>query len=171
VPETVADGLVQVLPADAAHEPLALGDEHAALAVALAESHGVADARVGGDRACRPGHDVAGAALLARRLGEEREHALARLVEGCTRDRGGRVRVPAPAERGGDLRGVDRARAAPDDREHALVHLHEQHERPRVGEVDDLVREVRDSLDVVEPVHGRDQHFLAGRVDRLDRVQ
>ena len=79
--------------------------------------------------------------------------------------------MPAPAEHGRDGRGVDPRRPAARHGEDALVHLHEQHQRPRVGEVDDLVREVRDALDVVEPVHGGDQHLLPCRIHGLERVQ
>ena len=58
-------------------------------------------------------------------------------------------------------------RTAADDDEDALVHLDQEDERPCVGEVDDLVREVRDAVDVLRPLHGRDENLLAVRRDGL----
>ena len=145
--------------------------EDAALAMALAERHRVTDARAGRDGACGRRHDVSRGAVPARRRRERVDHPRARRVEIAARDRRGGLRMPAAAERRRDRRGVDRLRPAPDDDEDALVHLDEQDERPRVGEVDDLVGEVRDPVDVCRPAHRGDQNLLALRVDRLQRVE
>ena len=78
--------------------------------------------------------------------------------------------MPAASEDGGHRGRVDRVGPAADDGEDALVHLHEQDERLRVREVDDLVREVGDALDVLGPAHRGDEDLLAGGVHRLERV-
>ena len=87
----------------------------------------------------------------ARACPQRGDHALARGREALARDRRRGLRVAAAAERRGDGGRVDSLRPAPHDGEHALVHLDEHDERPRVREVDDLVREVRDAVDVLRP--------------------
>jgi hypothetical protein len=68
---------------------------------------------------------------------------------------------PCPAERPCERRSVELLRAAADDGEHAAVHLDEHGERAAVGEVDELVREVRDAVDVLGPRTARDEHLDA----------
>ena len=75
------------------------------------------------------------------------------------------------AERGGDRGRVDPLRSASHDGEHALVHLDEDDERPGIREIDDLVREVRHPVDVLRPSDGGEQHVVAVRLDRLERVE
>ena len=74
--------------------------------------------------------------------------------------------MAATAERARDECSVDRFRATPDDDEDPLVHLHEEHEDTRVGEIHDLVREVRDCIDVLGPANGCDQYVV-----RRNRLQ
>ena len=54
------------------------------------------------------------------------------------------------------------------DAEHAAVHRDEQHERARVGQVDDLVGEVRDPVDVARPLDRGDEHLDAADSTRLE---
>ncbi len=91
--------------------------------------------------------------------------------EAAPKDRRGRLGVAAAAEDPGRGSGVELLRAAADDAEHPAVHLDEQHERLRVGQVDDLVREVRDPVDVARPGDGRDEHLDPGHLVRLERVE
>ncbi len=73
--------------------------------------------------------------------------------------------VTSAAERGGDDSGVELGRAAAHDGEDPPVHLDEDDEGTAVGEVDDLVCEIRDAVDVIRPGHRRDEHLdPAGRV-------
>ena len=163
--QVVTDRLVEILAADAAREPAVVDDEDTALPVALAERHRVADGRLGLDGARRSRHHVSCERRRASRCPQGVDHALARDGEALPRDRGRRLRVTASAERRGDDGRVDSLRPAPDDGEHALVHLHEQDERPRVRQVDDLVREVRDAVDVLGPAHRREVDVVLRRVD------
>src|SRR6185436_1892455 len=91
-------------------------------------------------------------------------------VEIGARYRGGRLRVSAAAEEARHGGGVDSVRTAAHDDEDTLVHLDEEDERPCVGEVDDLVCQVRDSVDVLRPVHGGDENLFAVRRDGLQTV-
>ncbi len=168
--EVVADCLVEVLAADAAHEAAVLHDEDAALAVPLAERHRVPDGRARLDRSRRGRHDVPRRAVAAGGLCEDVEHAAARGLEVGTRDRRRRLRVATATERSRDGGRVERLRTTPNDDEHALVHLDEQHERTRVREVDDLVREVRHAVDVLGPLQRSDEDLLAVRDDRLQAL-
>ena len=79
--------------------------------------------------------------------------------------------MPSATEGGRHGGGVDAIAAATYDREHSLLHLDEEHERLRVGEVDDLVREVRDALHVLRPANGCEQELLAAGADRLERLE
>ena len=125
-------------------------DEDATLGVALAKSHRLAHGRGwrdGTDRRDMTSRREAGS--CDRTLGGER--ALTRVLEAVPRDRRGSLRVAAAAERAGDRSGVDGLRAAANDDEDPAVHLDQEHERARVREVDDLVRQVRDAVDVLGP--------------------
>ena len=86
-------------------------------------------------------------------LGELLEHLNAHVVELAADDRGRCLRVPPAAEGARDACRVDVVHTASRDDEHAPVHLHEKDEPLRVREVHDLVREVRNPLDV--PGHRR----------------
>ena len=66
-----------------------------------------------------------------------------------------------PPPRPRRARRVELRSAAAGDREDAIVHLDEHDERAAVGQVDDLVRQVRDALDVVGPGDGRDEQLDA----------
>ena len=158
----MGDRLVQILPADGADEAAVLDDEDPALGVALADDHRVGDGLVRADRP-RAGRDMTCSA--AHRLARSGRKALAKrllgLGERAAEDRRGRLAVSAAAEARSDRGRVDLGRPAAGDREHALVHLDEQDERAAVGQVDDLVREVRDAVDVPRPGDGRDEHVHA----------
>ena len=78
--------------------------------------------------------------------------------------------MTASAEGGSGGGGVERRRTAANDAEDTPLHLHEQHEPATVGQVDDLVREVRDPLDVARPAERCDEHAQAGQLVRLERV-
>ena len=67
-----------------------------------------------------------------------------------------------PAEAGRDSRSVDVRCPAARDGENPVVHLDEQDERAAVGQVDDLVGEVRDAVHVARPGDRRDQHLDSG---------
>ena len=124
-------------------------DQDAALAVALARRPSRARRSRRGRRS-GPGVDMTRAAGPGRAVDPQapRERARAGLREAAAEDRRRRLRVAAAAERAGERGCVELGRPAADDGEHALVHLDEQDERPAVGEVDDLVREVGDPVDV-----------------------
>ncbi len=77
--------------------------------------------------------------------------------------------MTSASERDGDRRGIDSVGPTPHDGEHTLVHLDEQNECANVGEIDDLVREIRHAVDVLGPAHGCEEHILPVRVDRLER--
>ena len=114
----------------------------------------------GTDRAGRR-HDVPGAQRLARRLREGRERASPRLVERLADDRGGRIGMPAAAESPRRLLRRRRLGPAAHDAEDPILHLDEEQQRTRVGEVDELVREVRDPVDVLGPRDRRDEHLAS----------
>ena len=78
------------------------------------------------------------------------------------------LRVPAAAERGSDRGGVQLGDARPHDAEDALVHLDEANQSARVGQVDELVREVGDPVHVVGPGDRRDEHVEALHVMGLE---
>ena len=77
--------------------------------------------------------------------------------------------MASAAERGRDGRRVERVGATANDDEHALVHLDEQHECAGVRQVDDLVREMRDAVDVLGPLQRGDEDFLPVRRDGSSR--
>ena len=137
-----------------------LGDEHSALSVALTQRHRVADGVLRLDRPRRRRHDVAGAARLVRGLFECGDHQPARFAEIRPKDGRGGLCVPSATEGRRHDGGVHEIAAATYDREHSLLHLDEEHERLRVGEVDDLVREVRDPVHVLRPSNGCEQKLL-----------
>ena len=171
VGKVVADRLVEILATDAADEPALLGDEYAALTVPLAERHRVANAGRGLDRARGRRHHVTRERFRATRIAQRSDRQLSRSGKGLTADRRRRLCVAPAAERGGDRGRVDPLGSAPHDDEHALVHLDEEDECPRIGEIDDLVREVRHTVDVLRPADGCEQHVAVGRLDRLERVE
>ncbi len=78
--------------------------------------------------------------------------------------------MAAAAERSGDRSGVHGLRAAANDDEDPVVHLDQKHERARVREVDDLVRQVRDAVDVLGPGDRRDQHSFDGGGGGLEEL-
>jgi hypothetical protein len=166
----VADRLVEILPRHGADQPLVLDDEDAALPVPLAGDHGVRHGLVGADAARRTGHQVAGGER-GRGLAERLLEPLLRLGEAPAVDRRRRLRMASAAEHAREHGRVELGCPAADDGEDTVVHLHEQHERPAVGEVDELVREVRDPVDVGRPLERRDEHFDAGRLDGLEAVE
>ena len=167
----MTDRLVEILAADAARESAVGDDEDAALPVALTERHRVANGRLGLDGACRSRHDVSCDRRRASRCPQSVHHALARDGEALPGDRGRCLCVTATPERRGDRGRIDSFRPAPDDGENTLVHLHQEDERTRIRQVDDLVREIRDAVDVLGPAHGREVDVLLWRVDRLERVE
>ena len=145
-----------------------LGDEDAALPVALAEHHRRTDGLVRTDGTCRRRHDVSSTTGLTHRCVERREHCRTGYLELFSSDRRGGLGVTPSAERSGKRSSVDSLAPAAHDREDAPVHLHEENENARVREIDDLVREVRDAFDVLGPPHGCDEQLLATCVDGLD---
>ena len=157
VRERVTDRLVEVLTAHAPDQPSVLDHEDTALSVALAERHRLANARVRPERPCRRRHDVAREADAGARVRDGGKGALASRVEIESGDRRGRTARGRRRRTRPRRSRVDRFGAAADDDEDPLVHLHEEHERTRVGEIDDLVREVRDAVDVLGPADGCDE--------------
>ncbi len=168
--EVVADGLVEVLPADGADDAGAVRHEDAALPVTLAEDHCVADGVVRADGACRRRHHVTGTARLELRAGEISKDLGLRLLEPEPRDRRCGTLVTAAAEGCGQHGGVELLAPAAHDGEHATIHLDEDDQRAGIREVDDLVGEVRDAVDVLRPAQRGDQELLPARVDRLERL-
>jgi hypothetical protein len=79
--------------------------------------------------------------------------------------------VPSAAEQARDLGRVDGRRPAAGDRENPVVHLDEQGEGLAVGQVDDLVRKVRDAVDVARPGDGAEEHLDAGQLVRLEHAE
>ena len=70
------------------------------------------------------------------------------------------------AQRGGDRRGIELGQARANHAEDPTLHLHQADERERVGEVDELVRQIRHPVDVGGPGDRSDQHL-----DPRDRVR
>ena len=171
VREVVTDCLVQVLSAHSAHEPVAVRDEHAALPVSLAERHRVADRCVLLDAAGRRRHHVSRKGRISARCTQGVEDPRTSVREALARDRGSSPRMTSASESDGDRRGIDSVGPAPHDGEHTLVHLDEENECANVGEIEDLVREIRHAVDVVGPAHGCEEHILPVRVDRLQGVE
>ena len=153
VHEPVGDRLVEILATHRPDDAAALGDEHSALSVALAQRHRVADGVLRLDRPRRRRHDIAGAARLLRGLFECGDHQPARFVEIRPQDGRGGLCVPSATEGRRHGGGVHEIAAATYHREHSLLHFDEEHERLRVGEIDDLVREVRDPVHVLRPAN------------------
>ncbi len=171
VREAVADRLVEILTRDDADQPAFLGDEDAALPVPLAKDHRMRHRLFRRDRTRGSRHHLARPDRLACRLLQALERGGPSFVEREPRDRRGSLRVAAAPERLGDARGVDLRRTAADHREDAVFHLDEAGEGLAVGEVDELVSEVRDAVDVPRPRDGCHQHLHAADVVRLGRVQ
>ena len=169
------DRLVEMLARHLPDELLLVADQDPALAVALAQHHRRADGVVGADEARGAGHDLRGRPQRPGRPRQRGEDALPRLGEGAVVDGGGRLRVPAAAECRRDRSRVELGDARAHDAEDAAVHLDEADERPRVGEVDDLVREIGDAVDVLRPGYGGDEHLQAldgvGLERRDERVE
>jgi hypothetical protein len=94
-----------------------------------------------------------------------------RVGERATIDRRGCLRVAASAEHGRERRGVQLGDAAARDREDASVHFDEDDETGRVGHVDELVRQVRDPLDVRPRRCGGHEHFRPCALVDLDRIE
>ena len=147
----MADRPVEILSSHRADELAVVRHEHAALVVALAERHRLGDGVARGNGPRRRGHHVARAKRLLNRRRQRREELPLRIRKRATVDRRRGLLVPATAESARSSGRVERRRAAAYDAEDAAVHLHEQHERTGIGEVDDLVREVRHALDIARP--------------------
>ena len=170
VRELVADRLVQVLTAHGADDASVVHDEHAALPVALAEDHRVPNALVRRDRAGGGRHHVARPARLELGPRERCQYLRAGVVEPVPRDRRCGTGVATATKGAREQRGIEPVAPAPDDGEDAPVHLHEHDERTGVCEVDDLVREVRDAVDVLGPAQRRQEHLLSPCVHRLESL-
>ncbi len=170
VGELVPDRLVEVLAGDEADEAIGVPDEDPALAVALAEDHRVRHGVLGGDEPRGMRHDLRGGPQRPNGPRQGLEDELARLGEGPVVDGRRGLRMSPAAEGGRDGRGVQLGDARPHDAEDAALHLDEADERPRVGEVDDLVGEVRDAVDVLGPGDGRNEDLQPAGGVRLDRA-
>jgi hypothetical protein len=175
VRQLVADRLVEVLSADGAGETAVLHHQDAALPVALAGDHRVGDRVVGPDGTDSPGHHVARAHRLADGRRQPVQHAPTRVRERAAEDRRRRLGVASASDGRSDRRRVDFGDAAAGDAEDPLVHLDQDDENPTVGQVDDLVCEVRDAFHVARPRDRGHEHLGPGHVDRLgfgeERVQ
>ena len=167
----MADRLVQILPTHRADEAPVFRDQDAALAVALAGDHRRGDGLVRGDRPGGTGHDVAGLERLADCVAEPRQEPRPRLFEAPAEHGRGRLPVTTPVERRRRGAGVQVVGATADDGEDAAVHLDEERERTAVGDVRDLLCEVRDALDVARPGHGGDEDLDARLGVRLGGLQ
>ncbi len=168
VREIVRDGLVQILARDDALELGRLADEDPALAVLLALDHRVRDRVVRRDEPRGVRHDLARGERPSHGARQRGEHERPRFVERSAIDGRGRLGVTAAAERAGERRGVELGHAGARDAEDPLPHLHERDEAARIGEVDELVDEVRDPVDVLGPGDRGDEHLEAAGVVRLD---
>ena len=167
----LGDRLVEILATHRPDDAAALGDEHSALSVARTTT----PSRRGRSAPARPTvegrrHDVAGAARLLRGLFECGDHQPARFVEIRPQDGRGGLCVPSATEgrrHGGGVHEIAAARpprtlAAPFRRGARAL---------RVGEVDDLVREVRDPVHVPRSANGCEQELLPAGADRLERLE
>jgi len=168
--QVMPDRLVEILPADAAHDSAFVDHEDATLPMPLAERHRMSNGVVGRYRARRSGHDVACTTRLTLRLLERVENDRPRLVETQARDGRCRLRMSAPAQGGREHGCIDSAGSAAGDCKDAAIHLDEHDERAGIREVDDLVSEVRDALHILRPVDCRKQDLLSPGVDRLEHV-
>src|SRR5205085_4260695 len=108
---------------------------------------------------------------LADSLTEVLDDETARLLERAPVDRRGRLGVAAAAENGRERRGIELGGPAARNREDPSVHLDEHGKARGVGDVDQLVREVRDSLDVLRGCRSRDEHLDARHLMRLERIE
>ena len=167
--KAVSDRLVEVLARDLPAEPMRVADEDPALAVALAQHHRLRDRVVGAHEARRARHDLRRRPQRASGPREGGEDELARLGERAPVHRRGSLLMPAAAQHRGDRGRVELGQARAHDAEDAAVHLHEADEGQRVGEIDDLVRQVGDAVDVGRPRDGRHEHLEAGDRVRLER--
>ena len=79
--------------------------------------------------------------------------------------------MAAAAEGSRHGRRVELRNAAAHDAEDALFHLDEHHKRPGICQIDDLVREVRDSIHVARPVDRRQEHVDPRDLVRLQPVE
>ncbi len=162
---------VEVLAAHDADEPVALGDEDPALAVALADDERAGDRLVWPDRACRARHQRTGDDRLAHERAEPLLDSLLRVREPVAEDRRSGLRVSAAAEQLRDRSGVDLGGPAAGNTEDPAVHLDEQDERLAVGHVDDFVGQVRDAVHVARPGDRGDEHLDACELSRFDRLE
>ena len=125
--EIVADRLVEILAADAADERALLDDEDAALPVALAERHRVADARRRADGARGSRHDVARGRVPSRVAPRARERPRSRAVRDlCAQIADAACACPPPPSTAAIAAASIALRPAASDDEHPLVHLHEE---------------------------------------------
>jgi hypothetical protein len=168
--EAVPDRLVEVLTPHGPDEPAPLRDEDPADAVPLAGDHRLRDGLVGRDGSRGPRHHVARRERLADRARERLQDAFARNRQRPFEHRRRRGRMPAPAQGGGQRARIEVRDAAAGDREHAPVHLDQDCQGAAVGQVDDLVCEVRDAVHVAGPRHGGDEHVDPAGLVGLQRV-
>ena len=108
---------------------------------------------------------------FADRLAQALDHQAARLVERASIDRRGRLGVAAAAEHGRERRGVELRGPAARYSEDPAVHLDEHGEARGVGHIDQLVRQIRDPLDVLRRCRRGDEHLDARHLVRLERVE
>ena len=79
--------------------------------------------------------------------------------------------MPAAAQHRGERSGVELGDAAARHSEDAAVHLDEHGEARAVGDVDELVREIRDSLDVLRRHRRGYENLEAGHLVGLERAE
>src|SRR5207244_6002921 len=102
-------------------------------------------------------HDLLRRQRTSDRRVERLENALARLRERAVMDRRSSLLMTAAAEHARQGRSIELPHAGSGDAEDSPFHLHQANERPTVGEVDDLVSEIRDPVHVLWPRDGRDE--------------
>ena len=165
----MADRLVEILARHDPDELAAPADLDAALAMSLAERHRVRHRVVGRDEARRPRHDVDRPRSLANGAGKRLEDTGAGVGQRPVEGGRGSLRMSAAAERGGERGRVELGHAAAEHGHDSAVHLDEADEPAGVGEVDELVGEVRDAVDVARPGERADQDVVPGDAHRLER--
>ena len=142
----MADRLVQILARDDACELAGSPTRMPLWRCCWQSTIACATVSSGGDEPRRARHDLAGGERPAHGVrAARRARARARVVERAAVDGRGRLRMPAAAERAARARRRRaRRRGCATTQNDALVHLDEADEAARVGEVDELVGEVRD---------------------------
>ena len=150
--EVVADRLVEVLAAHPADEPVPSTTKTPLWPCRWQSFIASRTLESGADCAGRRRHHVARERARRRALPATRPATRSRAVARLSREIADAAWAwPPPPKCLRDRSGVDRCERLRTTDEHALVHLDEEDERSRVGEVDDLVGEVRDAVDVLRP--------------------